>query len=263
MKRLCFPLPTTWPWAHSLECASSGTSIYPFCLVLMLACLLAGCKKPDPNSVSAPQVSEVVLAEQNPHALALISGCANASRQVDSITSGEEGRVTMRMSIMDCEKYLSEYPKGIDAERVRTLLSQVKALEDRYVLVALIERRLQAGDFEEAREQIDRVAAGLPAADVTRLNTLLVERELAHDAEWLPWTLDVQGYSRGQCTRSELVRRLGDARAWALQDGAIKVQAIQEEATKVAIYHYDGLLRAYGTRTFYQDMATCRAERGQ
>jgi hypothetical protein len=229
-------------------------------LLFALGVLLLGCGKQAPAR-SSP--SSAAAPAQDPYAVALLSGCANGPRQLETITSSEEGRITMRMSVMDCDKYLSLFPNGPDASQVRSLRSEAAALEDRFSAVAEIEGWIERGDFDDAKERIGRYKGRLSLAEETRLKELLAEREAAHDAVWLPTSLDVHGFARGGCARSPLIRNLSEARSWALQNGAIQVLAIREEPTKVVIDHFDGLLQAQGTRTFWRDMPTCLAARGQ
>lgn len=78
--------------------------------------------------------------------------------------------------------------------------------------------------------------------------------------EYLPWTLDVDGYEPGECEVTDLARSFKEARGWASEhSGWIDVHSIIESPGKITISYYDGLIKAESIRTFYKDMKTCKA----
>lgn len=72
------------------------------------------------------------------------------------------------------------------------------------------------------------------------------------------------GNPAGTCQLTQLARSLDDVQNWLQENhGWMDVYDVRRNADQIAIEHYDGLVKLHGTRVFYKDMATCKADRGE
>lgn len=202
----------------------------------------------------APEVGDRLRAE-----------CSKAKEDVDAVPGPQEGWEAMAVAEPACLAYLAQFPQAPDRDEIRSIHHGVLAWQRRFQRLIDIQDLIRAGELDRSEEMLKeaRRSSAYRPEDIELLQASHDRKSEEMYPGWLPWTLDMDGFGRGGCNRTELVRHLADARAWALQNGVIRVHSIQETPTKVVIHHYDGLVRAHGTRTFYQDMPTCRAERGE
>lgn len=81
---------------------------------------------------------------------------------------------------------------------------------------------------------------------------------------YIPWTLDIDGYSPGACTQNDLALDWEGARAWA-KSSMLPLEGVRVRETQDVIQYtyYDPLLKRNSLRSFYKNMALCEKLRAQ
>jgi hypothetical protein len=259
-----------WKQVRSVKVTSYRENKLPsknsICAALCFAISVGvvGCGDANKTAPTPSAATSIVLPSEPPEAESFRNVCMQGRSQGDQASSSRDGRSAMEIVVKACQDYLTKFPTGKDKSQVDALYGEAQYWLSHYSKLVEIDDAIEAKQFDQAKRLLSAAKDSLPTGDVKRLDDLIAVNEAKETDGWIPFTLDVEGYSRGECAITQLARNLDGARKWAKEnEGWIQVQAIHEGPGKVAIVHYDGLLKAQAVRTFYQDMATCKADRGE
>lgn len=231
------------------------------CLAVLIA--IAGCRDENKTAQIMPTAPPVRPSE-SPAAESLRHVYMQGRSQGGQFSSFRDGLSAMEIAIKGCKDYLAMFPTGKDRSQVDALYGEAKSWLDHYSKLVDIKDAIETKQFDHAKRLLSAAKESLPVGDVKRMDELISTSEASENDGWIPWTLDAENYSRGECVISKLARDLDGARKWAKEsEGWIQVQSIREGLGKVVIIYYDGLLKSNSVRTFYKDMATCKADRGE
>lgn len=233
--------------------------------LMSLAIGLAGCGKsapPDvtPASASAPE-PKLSVAEQQWRTW--FEHCSSVRSIGESATTSREGKVDMEDALQACRAYLKDAPPSEAKQQIRALIAEAEGWVRFFTAVYGIESALELDEFDRARELLSSARRDMHKHEIRRFTQLIDSREAELLRDWIPSTVDMPGYPPGTCHVGRHARSLDDVERVMQERPWLRVISVSRTPERIAIDHFDGLLQMRGTLTYYRDMATCKAMRGE
>ncbi len=124
-----------------------------------------------------------------------------------------------------------------------------------------IARNFAASDEISYLDMLNLLAKATPSTAPRAQNEQI---STAPSSAYIPWTLDVEGYSPGACTQNDLALDWEGARAWA-KSSILPLEDVRVRETQDVIQYtyYDPLVKRNSLRSFYKNMALCEKLRAQ
>lgn len=239
--------------------------------LLSLALALAGCGKsespvatPAPAAASTPEPAskpELSAAEQQWRAW--FEHCSSVRSIGESATTANDGKVAMEDALRACRSYSREAPASQAKQQIHAWIDEAESWIRFFTAVYGIESAIKLDEFDRARELLSSAREDMHEGEIQRFTQLIDSREAELMRDWIPVTLDMPGYPPGPCTVGRDARNLDEVEHWLQERRWLRVIGVYRTPEHIAIDHFDGLLQMRGTLTFYKDMATCKAMRGE